>query len=112
MKAWISSVLLVTFLAGGGTGYLIGNTTPPETRTWIDEYIDRLELCGVKKPADRELAREIYEEYEGRILSLRKEVERAFSENIAAFRLYAEKRLEREVLAPNDLTLQDLQKRK
>jgi hypothetical protein len=72
------ATLIMTFLSGATSGYLIGNKTAeaPAPPTWIDGYLQALEKMvpeiSAKDLAD---ARAIYEDHDRRVMKMKSEAE-------------------------------------
>jgi lysozyme family protein len=90
------TALLVTFLSGTSTGFLVGrnSTPPPVQKTWIDGAIDQLREKGVTKEADLENARSIYENFQGQVMELKGRVNELFRDRLTALENDAERQIQ------------------
>ena len=87
MRTFMLGTILMTFLSGVTSGYLIGNTTaearPP--MTWIDQYLDVLQS---KTPDittdDLDRVRSIIEDHERRIMDLKSEARALLGDQLRA----------------------------
>lgn len=100
MKGWVMTALLVTFLSGTSTGFLVGrNTVPtPEQPTWIDGAVATLAERGVTDPAALEKARGVYEEFEKKVLSMKSRVLKLLKDQLTALENDAERQI-REIMS-------------
>ena len=92
MKGWITAALLVTFLSGGTTGYLLGHR--PEPLAPEDPYIMQLRQHGVSE-AGIEEAKEILAERESRIRDLKDKVMTLLSDQIGEINAQATEQIQR-----------------
>ena len=92
MRWWITTVMLVTFLSGGTSGFVIGRASAPEPKepTAVDRLVDELERAGVTREADLAKAREIYGRWLERVRALKGEVEKLFEARLTALAMDAE----------------------
>ena len=92
MKGWITAALLVTFLSGGTTGYLLGQR--PEPLAPEDPYILQLRQHGVTE-SGIEQAKVILAEREKRIRDLKDKVLMLLSDQIGEINAEATERIQR-----------------
>ena len=101
MKTFMLGTLIMTFLSGVTSGYLVGNTTadPATPPTWIDQYIEmhQAKVPGISEQ-DLADARKIYEEYDERVKDLKSEAEALLRDQLLAI----QKQTEKEILAITD----------
>ncbi len=97
MRTFMLGTILMTFLSGVTSGYLVGNTTaealsPP---TWIDQYVGELERRIPEiSDDDLALAREIVEDHEKQIMELKAEIRALLGDQLRAVEKKNEKRIQ------------------
>jgi hypothetical protein len=78
MRTFMFATLVMTFLSGATSGYLVGNTTAeaPAPLTWIDRDLQALEKMAPEISAkDLADARLIYEDHDRRVINMKSEAE-------------------------------------
>ena len=92
MRAFMLGTLIMTFLSGATSGYLIGHTPPP--LTWIDQDVLKLERDVPEiSAADLAKARTIYEDHERRILEFKAEAKNLLGDQILRVEMQSEQKI-------------------
>jgi hypothetical protein len=92
MRAAMLGTIIMTFLSGATSGYLIGHTPPPPT--WIDQDVLTLEQKVPEiSAADLAKARTIYEDHERRIMELKSEAEDLLGDQILRVKMQSKKKI-------------------
>ena len=97
MRTFMLGTILMTFLSGVTSGYLVCNTTAEVLRppTWIDQYVSELERRIPKiSEDDLALAREIVEGHEKQIMELKAEIQALMGDQLRAVEKKNEKRIQ------------------
>ncbi len=97
MRTFMLATLVMTFLSGVTSGYLVGNTTagPATPQTWIDTYIEihRAKVPGISEQ-DLADARRIYEEYDERVKALKSEADALLRDQLLAMQKQTERKID------------------
>ncbi len=95
MKGWITAALVVTFLSGGSTGYLLHSRSAPPVRerTFTDAYLEALRREGVTRAEDLDRARSVLDERDRRILALKDKVMSLLKDQIEGINEAAEREI-------------------
>jgi len=100
MRGWIMTTLVVTFLSGATSGYVVGLAVPePPKKTWVDHRVEDLERAGVTREEDLAKGREIYENFQQQVMALKGEVMKLFEGRIRALGEDAERQIQEKILA-------------
>jgi len=97
MRTFMLGTLVMTFLSGATSGYLIGNTTAeaPAPLTWIDQDVQALEKrvpdISAKDLAD---ARLIYEDHDRRIMKMKSEAESLLGDQLLWLQTHTKKKID------------------
>ena len=83
MKGWITVALVVTFLSGTSTGFLLGRSSSTTERpTWKDRYVEQLKRVGVTDQEALDRAREILDEYETKAQAVKSQLPKELQDKL------------------------------
>ena len=93
MRAFMLGTLIMTFLSGATSGYLIGHTPPPPTRA--DQYLKLLQQRHPDISADDlAKARKIIEDHDERVLEMKSEVQDLLKDQLAWLENNSQKKMD------------------